>query len=58
MKINIKKEQDKMKKNMRKIGDRSGIGFADDDDKDDQDKGKKKGFGGAGGGKARDKVAS
>jgi hypothetical protein len=29
MKINIKKEQEKMKKNMRKIGDRSGIGFAD-----------------------------
>jgi hypothetical protein len=27
MKINIKKEQDKMKKNMRKIGDRTGIGF-------------------------------
>ena len=26
MKINVKKEQDKMKKSMRKIGDRSGIG--------------------------------
>ncbi|TNV85523.1 hypothetical protein FGO68_gene1017 [Halteria grandinella] len=31
MNINIKKEQDKMKKTMRKIGDRSGIGFAQDD---------------------------
>ena len=34
MKINIKKEQDKMKKSMRKIGDRGGIGFATDDTSD------------------------
>jgi hypothetical protein len=27
MKINVKKEERKMKKDMRKIGDRSGIGF-------------------------------
>lgn len=31
MKVNIKQEQNKMKKNMRKIGDRSGIGFAEDE---------------------------
>jgi len=28
MKINVKKEEHKMKQSMRKIGDRSGIGFA------------------------------
>ena len=27
MQINVKKEQEKMKKDMRKIGDRAGIGF-------------------------------
>ena len=31
MKININKEQKKQKANMRKIGDRTGIGFADKD---------------------------
>lgn len=30
MKINIAKEQKEMKKNSRKIGDRSGIGFSED----------------------------
>lgn len=30
MKVNIKAEQDKMKKTMRKIGDRSGIGAAEE----------------------------
>ena len=30
MKINVKKEQKKMKQGMRKIGDRAGIGFSDD----------------------------
>ena len=29
MKIDVKKEQKKMKVGMRKIGDRSGIGFSD-----------------------------
>ncbi len=31
MKINVKREEKKMKADMRKIGDRSGIGFEDED---------------------------
>jgi hypothetical protein len=30
MKINVKQETQKMKKDMRKIGDKTGIGFAQD----------------------------
>jgi len=30
MKINVKKEEKKMKKCIRKIGDKSGIGFAEE----------------------------
>lgn len=32
MKVNLNKEQKKVKKDMRKIGDKSGIGFSSVDD--------------------------
>ena len=44
MKINIKKEQEKMKKDMRKIGDRSGIGCAVSGDMDTSKRSRDKGI--------------
>ena len=38
MEIDIKKETQKMKKEMRKVGDRSGIGFDQGNDKSEKHK--------------------
>lgn len=41
MKINVAKEAKDMKKNARKIGDKTGIGFSGDDTKQEEFKSKK-----------------